>query len=348
MPFPYIVSTTNEFDRNTKKSVTISRKYVVISGNSPYEQVYYLSSKTNSDARQWLPCMMRRGLGMDRLNLEYRLWDKSNQVRFEDAMERIKTTDFGAIIKIASPMYCFDDDRLLRENISTSTGFCYPHRLPTKSHLIMSSRLSLGSKEKDEIEGYTPDLLKKLGLNGPEIKQALEPLELEDKPQGVFYEDGTFKDSIVIDQVNEWLADQGAVIARDVIENQKKQLSQFEPGWQEVEKSLEKKGGEIKLKQDSSSKQVLQAKQFLAKKYTKGDWSGRFFSLAWGRNHISVVNTVLKEDYSSLDDLMKSLAIKLEESRKSINDNGQLMKCIYFIMKKNNEITRNIKVTPCL
>lgn len=82
----------------------------------------------------------------------------------------------------------------------------------------------------------------------------------------------------------------------------------------------------------------MQAKKILIKKYTKGSWSSRFFSFSWGHNHISTVNSILKEDHFSLEDLINSLDKKLV---KIVDAKGELMKCLYFILKKNKSAAGN-------
>lgn len=200
-----IIEVISEEVNKEGKSVTLSRKFVVIPDTKdPYEQVYYLSSNTNSGAKQWLPCKMKKGLCMNGIMF-------STDVDF---------ASFSTILKIVRHMYRPNDKTLTQKHVQTSTGFDYSSRLPTKSHLIISARLSL-SKTEDKCEGYSDELLKKLGLNDTEIKAAQEPLILEGAPQKIFYENNTCRDAIVVDEINQWLADQGAKIAEEVVKYQK-------------------------------------------------------------------------------------------------------------------------------
>ncbi|KTD49105.1 hypothetical protein Lrub_1456 [Legionella rubrilucens] len=160
-----------------------SRKITVING-----QPYYQSTGINSGNKDlWYPFIMIRGtkeVNIDELPPDY------SRVMFSRAMHLLEA---NVLVKYEA---CY----LIKEKNDILANELHEGRLPTKSALIMSSRLSGGDVfESEELQAY--------GLTESEIIKAHTPIEFDSQALATLTD---------VDEVNDWLINQGAMVLKKI------------------------------------------------------------------------------------------------------------------------------------
>ncbi|QRN03982.1 hypothetical protein GH742_08940 [Legionella sp. MW5194] len=162
-----------------------SRKITVIQG-----QPYYQSTGVNSGNKDlWYPFIMIRGtreVNIDELPPDY------SRVTFSAAMHLLEA---NVLVKYEA-CYLIQE----RKKSDLLPNELHQGRLPTKSTLIMSSRLSGGHVfESAELKAY--------GLTESEITRAHTPIDFDSQALATLTQ---------VDEVNDWLITQGAVVLKKI------------------------------------------------------------------------------------------------------------------------------------